>query len=135
VGNTLFNPGRAALALVIGLIFAGWLVIAGAVLWLVGWVLSFVWLDLIGNVMTGVANSFTNQIATSIMLVTAVTIGAVIVGVFMARGLHAKATAQIVTMVGVAMIGPIFLADPLADILSSHGVLVQGRNLGLSVAA
>ncbi|MFE3445385.1 hypothetical protein ACFXNW_20345 [Nocardia sp. NPDC059180] len=135
VGNSLFNPAKAALALVIGLIFAGWIVIEGAVLWLVGWVLSFVWLDLIGSVMTGVAHSFTSQIATSIMLVTAVTIGGVIVAVFIARGLHAKATAQIVTMVGVAMIGPIFLADPLADILSSHGVLVQGRNLGLSVAA
>ncbi|TLF74024.1 hypothetical protein [Nocardia cyriacigeorgica] len=135
IGNSLFNPAKAAVGLVIGLIFAGWLVIVGAVLWLLGWVLSFVWLDLIGNVMKGVANSFTNQIATSIMLVTAVTIGAVIVGVFLARGLHAKAASQIVTMVGVAMLGPIFLADPLADILSSHGVLIQGRDLGLSVAA
>ncbi len=135
VGNSLFNPANAALALVIGLIFAGWLVVVGIVVWLVGWVLSFVWLDLIGSVMTGVAESFTNQIATSIMLVTAVTIGAVIVGVFLARGLHAKATAQVVTMVGVAMLGPIFLANPLAEILSSHGVLVQGRDLGLSIAA
>ncbi|MBF6082939.1 hypothetical protein IU485_16375 [Nocardia cyriacigeorgica] len=135
VGNSLFNPADTALALVIGLIFAGWLVVVGAVLWLVGWVLSFVWLDLIGNVITGVANSFTSQIATTIMLVTAATIGAVIVGVFLARGLHAKATAQIVTMIGVAMLGPIFLANPLAEILSSHGVLVQGRDIGLSVAA
>ncbi|WP_280201502.1 hypothetical protein [Nocardia cyriacigeorgica] len=135
VGNTLFNPAKAGLALVIGLIFAGWIVIEGAVIWLVGWVLSFAWLDLISGVLMGVARSFTDQIATSILLLTAATTGGVVVAVYIVRQQHAKATAQIVTMIGIAMLGPFFLAEPLGEILSSHGVLVQGRDIGLSVAA
>ncbi|MBF6089218.1 hypothetical protein [Nocardia cyriacigeorgica] len=135
VGISLFNPVNAGLAIVIGVIFAGWIVIVGGAIWLIGWVFSFVWLDLIGSVMAAVARSFTSQVATSIMLVTAATIGGVIVAVFIVRQQPAKATAQVVTMIGVAMIGPIFLADPLADIVSSHGVLVTGRDVGLSVAA
>ncbi|NEW54329.1 hypothetical protein GV794_01405 [Nocardia cyriacigeorgica] len=135
VGIALFNPVNAGLAIVIGVIFAGWIVIVGGSIWVVGWVFSFVWLDVIGGVMTTVARSFTNQIATPIMLVTAVTIGGVIVAVFVVRQQPAKATAQVVTMVGVAMMGPIFLANPLSEILSSHGVLVTGRDVGLSVAA
>jgi hypothetical protein len=49
--------------------------------------------------------------------------------------INAKAVLQIVTMLGVAVLGPVFLAQPLADVLSSDGLLAQGRNLGLAVAA
>ena len=38
-------------------------------------------------------------------------------------------------MLLVAIIGPLYLSHPLADALSSDGLLAQGRNVGISVAA
>ncbi|MFQ6395096.1 hypothetical protein ACLMAJ_16730 [Nocardia sp. KC 131] len=131
----LLNPGNTALSLVISLEFAGWIVIVTTGIWLIGYALSFKWLDMFGSALSGVADSLTGQIATPIMLVTAVTIGAFFVGWFIVRGFHSKAAIQVVTMIGVAIIGPVFLAAPLAEVLSSDGWLAQGRDVGLSVAA
>ncbi|WP_327100887.1 hypothetical protein OIE68_20060 [Nocardia vinacea] len=38
-------------------------------------------------------------------------------------------------MLAVAVLGPLFLAEPLAEEFSQDGMLAQGRNLGVSVAA
>ncbi|MEV6427498.1 hypothetical protein [Nocardia sp. NPDC051463] len=131
----LLNPGNTALSLVIGVIFAGWLVITTSGIWLIGFALDFRWLDMIGSGFNSAAKSLVHIIATPLMLATAATIGAFFVGWFIIRGYHAKAVIQVVTMFVVAVVGPIFLADPLEDVLSSDGLLAQGRNVGLSVAA
>lgn len=133
--ESLLKPRTTILWAVLGLEFIGYIAIVTTAIWLIGYALSFRWLDMFSSALHGVADALTAQIATPIMLVTAATIGAVCVGWFIARGYHAKATMQVVTMVGVALLGPLFLAEPLADVLSSHGLLAQGRDLGISVAA
>jgi hypothetical protein len=133
--ESLFKPRATILWAVLGFEFIGYIAIVTTAIWLIGYALSFRWLDMFSAALHGVAEAMTAQIATPIMLVTAASIGAVCVGWFIARGYHAKATMQVVTMVGVALLGPLFLAEPLADVLSSHGLLAQGRDLGISVAA
>ncbi len=133
--ESLFKPRATILWAVLGLEFIGYIAIVTTAIWLIGYALSFRWLDMFSAALRGVADALTSQIATPIMLLTAATIGAFFVAYFIARGYHAKATMQVVTMVGVALLGPIFLAEPLAEVLSSHGLLAQGRNLGISVAA
>ncbi|MEV6428003.1 hypothetical protein [Nocardia sp. NPDC051463] len=130
-----FNAGATILWAILGLEFIGYLAIVTTAIWLIGFALSFRWLDMFGSALRGVAGALTGQIATPMMLVTASAIGAFFVGWFIVRGYHSKATVQVVTMVAVAIVGPVFLSDPLADVLSSDGLLAQGRNVGISVAA
>jgi hypothetical protein len=131
----IFNPGATILWAILGFEFVGYMAIVTTAIWLIGNALRFQWLNMFGAALTGVADRLTGQIATPILLVTAATIGALCVAWFWLRGYHAKAVLQIVTMLGVAVLGPVFLAQPLADVLSSDGLLAQGRNLGLAVAA
>ncbi|MBO0854356.1 MAG: hypothetical protein J2P18_11360 [Nocardia sp.] len=131
----ILHPEKSALALVIGLEFAGWMVIVTSAIWLIGYALSFQWLNLFSRPLEAVAHALSGQIATPALLIVAATIGAFFVAWFTVRGFHSKATMQVVTMLLVGVVGPVFLAAPLADVLSSDGLLAQGRDLGISVAA
>ncbi len=133
--GSLLHPQNTAMSLVLDLEFAGWLVIVTTAIWFIGYALSFKWLDTIGQALVGVANQLDKQIATPLVLITCATIGAFFVAYFVARGFYSRATMQVVFMLGVAVIGPLFLAHPLADALSSDGILAQGRDVGISVAA
>ncbi|WP_406236140.1 hypothetical protein [Nocardia sp. NBC_01009] len=129
------NAGATILWAILGLEFIGYMAIVTTAIWVIGFALSFRWLNMFGSALHGVADALTGQIATPLMLVTAATVGAFFVAWFIVRGNPAKATMQVVTMIGVAIIGPVFLADPLGDVLSSDGLLAQGRDVGISVAA
>ncbi len=131
----VLHPVTTALSVILGLEFIGYLVIVTSAVWMIGYSVSFQWLDLIGRSLTGVARRLSGQIATPIVLITAASIGAFFVAWFTVRGYYAKATLQIMTMLVVAALGPITLADPLGDVLSPRGLLAQGRDLGISVAA
>ena len=131
----IFSPGNIVMSFLIIVLFAIWLVITVTAIWLPTDTLDFGWLTIVSKPLQGVADALTGQIATPIMLVTFVTIGGIPVGVFIVRGYFSKASMQVVMMVGVAILGPLFLAEPLAEVLSPDGLLAQGRNLGISVAA
>ncbi|MFI5541851.1 hypothetical protein ACIA5H_36325 [Nocardia sp. NPDC051900] len=131
----VLNPSSTILWSVLGFEFIGYIAIVTTAIWLIGNALSFEWLNMFGSALTGVADRLTVQIATPMLLTTAATIGAFCVAWFLLRGYHAKAVLQIVTMLGVAILGPAFLAEPLGDVLSSNGLLAKGRDLGISVAA
>ncbi|WP_327149499.1 hypothetical protein [Nocardia sp. NBC_01329] len=133
--GSLFEPLQTAIAVVLGLEFAGYIVIVTGAIWLIGYTMSFHWLDPVGEALSGVAGSLDAQIATPLLLIVAASIGAFFVAWFVLRGQRARAVTQAVTMVGVAVIGPTFTAQPLEDVLSSHGLMSQGRDLGISVAA
>ncbi|WP_155981556.1 hypothetical protein [Nocardia sp. BMG111209] len=133
--GSILHPGNTALSIVLGLEFAGWKIIVITAIWLIGYALSFAWLNLISKALLEVGHSLTGQIATPAMLITAATIGAFFVAWFVIRGYVAKATIQAATMVIVGILGPLFLSEPLADVLSSHGLVAQGRDLGIEVAA
>ncbi|WP_433683196.1 hypothetical protein [Nocardia sp. CA-119907] len=131
----VLNPGATILWAILGFEFIGYIAIVTTAIWLIGNALSFQWLNMFSSALTGVADRLTGQIATPVLLITAATIGAFCVAWFWLRGYHAKAVLQIVTMLGVAILGPVFLAEPLADVLSPDGLLAKGRDLGISVAA
>ncbi|MEU7769075.1 hypothetical protein AB0B25_28810 [Nocardia sp. NPDC049190] len=131
----VFNPGNTVLSLLISVLFAIWLVLVTTGVWLPSQTFDFGWLNMFSAPLRGVATNLTAQIATPLMMATAAAIGAFFVGWFIVRGYHAKAVMQVLTMVVAAILGPLFLAAPLAEVLSSDGLLVQGRDLGISVAA
>lgn len=133
--GSLLQPDKTIVWTILTLEFVGYLTIVTTAIWIVGYALGFQWMDWFGSALTGVADALTGQIATQMVLITAATIGAFFVAWFVVRGFHAKATMQVLTMVVVAVIGPIYLAEPLAEVLSSHGLLSEGRDLGLTVAA
>ncbi|GGL37227.1 hypothetical protein GCM10011588_60020 [Nocardia jinanensis] len=133
--GSLFEPLETAVAVVLGLEFAGYIVIVTGAIWVIGYTMSFHWLDPFGRALSGIARSLDAQIGIPMVLIVATSIGAFIVAWFVLRGFHARAATQVVTMVGVAVIGPVFMAEPLEDVLSSHGLMSQGRDLGISVAA
>ncbi|MEV0110534.1 hypothetical protein AB0H42_29935 [Nocardia sp. NPDC050799] len=133
--GSLINPGYTVLWTLLGLEFVGYMAIVTTAIWIVGFTFGFTWLDMFANALNGVAAALSHQIATPMMLITAATIGTFFVAWFIVRGFPSKATMQVITMLGVAIIGPVFLAEPLADVLSSDGLLTQGRDVGISVAA
>ncbi|MFE3081495.1 hypothetical protein ACFXG7_35980 [Nocardia tengchongensis] len=134
-GDALFHLKETGLATVINLEFAGWMVIVITGIWLIGYVLSFQWLNLFAAPLRLFARVLTGELTLPVMLIAAATIGAFCVAWFVLRGHHTKATLQIVTMLAVALLGPMFLADPLSEVLAPDGWLGQGRDLGLSIAA
>ncbi|MEU4435625.1 hypothetical protein AB0F65_33545 [Nocardia rhamnosiphila] len=133
--GSLFEPLETAISIVLGLEFAGYIVIVTGAIWVIGYTMSFHWLDPFGDALSGVARSLHAQLGIPMMLLVAASLGAFIVAWFVLRGHHARAATQAVTMVGVAVIGPVFMAQPLEDVLSSHGLMSQGRDLGIAVAA
>ncbi|MEU2036868.1 hypothetical protein [Nocardia amamiensis] len=133
--GSVLRPLDTVTSALIGLLFIGYLVIVTSAVWLIGYAISFRWLDPIGNVLAGAVDRLTSQLNTPLLITTAAAIGAFFVGWFIVRGYHGKATMQIVTMLGVALLSPFVLQDPLGHVLSSDGTLAQGRDLGVSVAA
>ncbi|MFC9897760.1 hypothetical protein ACFVMC_29075 [Nocardia sp. NPDC127579] len=129
------DPMSTALSLVLGLEFMVFLVIVISAIWSAAFVLSFGWLDWLGKPFGFVAERTTDHVATPILMTTAAALGAFFVAWFIIRGYHAKAVLQILSMVAVALFGAFYLADPMADVLSSEGLLVQGRDVGIAVAA
>jgi hypothetical protein len=132
---SILSPLTTMLAMVLQLLFAVWKVVVTLAIWVVGYALSFGWLDLFSDVLLGTARVFSGQIATTVVLVAAATLGAFIVSYFVLRGLYARATMQVVTMLAVAVFGVVFLANPLAEVLGPDGLLAKGRDLGVSIAA
>lgn len=131
----VFNLGNFALWIILMPMFALWLVTVTTGVWFPAEAMDFGWLNLISAPLQAMAQNLTLQIATPLLAATALAIGAFFVGYFILRALYAKAVTQVVTMIIVAIGGVFFLANPMAEALSDHGVLVQGRDLGLSVAA
>ncbi|MFD8249004.1 hypothetical protein [Nocardia sp. NPDC059691] len=131
----VLNLANFALWILLMPLFAVWLLFSTTGVWLPGEAMSFRWLNLISAPLRAMALHFTGQIATPVLAGTAATIGAIFVGYFIVRAMIAKAVMQVVVMIAVAIAGVPILADPLSEALSAQGFLVQGRDLGLSVAA
>ncbi|MEU6190919.1 hypothetical protein [Nocardia sp. NPDC047038] len=131
----MLNLGNFALWIILMPLFAVWQLLSITGVWLPNKALDFQWLNLISAPLQAMARNLTAQIATPLMASTALAIGAFFVGYFIVRALYAKAVTQVATMIVFAIAGVFFLANPLSEALSDHGLLVQGRDLGLSVAA
>ncbi|WP_280276402.1 hypothetical protein [Nocardia wallacei] len=132
---SLFNPGKTVVSALLELEFVGYMAIVTSAIWMIGFVLGLGWLSTVGVALQGTAEGMTGQVATTAALFTGVTMGALVVGIFIIRGHFAKAKVQVVTMFIVAVLGPVFLADPLGEVLSADGFFAQARNVGIAVAA
>ncbi|WP_280406585.1 hypothetical protein, partial [Nocardia carnea] len=131
----LLDPGATILWTLIGVEFVGYMIIVTTAIWFIGYTLSFAWLDLFADALRGTADAFAAQIATPAVLITAAAIGAFFVAWFTVRGFHSRAVVQTLTMLAVAVLGPLFLAAPLAGALGSDGLLARGRDAGIAIAA
>ncbi|WP_429424276.1 hypothetical protein [Nocardia sp. GAS34] len=134
-GESIFHPIRTSMTFVLVLVFEGWIVIVITGIWVIGYGLSFRWLNVVGIVLIRVSDKLSGQLTTTIIVVVFATTGSFFVAYFVVRGFHAKATMQVATMLLVAVIGPLYLAHPLSDVMASDGLLAQGRDLGITVAA
>ncbi|MEU7765491.1 hypothetical protein AB0B25_10275 [Nocardia sp. NPDC049190] len=132
---SLFNVKGGGVSIILGFLFAIFMVLVIGAIWIALFVADFGWLNWLGKPFIAVADGLTNTLATPLMLVVAVTIGGVFVAVFILRGNPAKAVVQVTAMFFVALSGAAYLANPMADVLSSHGLLAQGRDVGIAVAA
>ncbi|MEV2225791.1 hypothetical protein AB0E01_38875 [Nocardia vinacea] len=133
--GSLFHPIVTILAAVLGIMAAFFLLVVVLPIWLFDSAISLGWLDWIRAPLTGAAESFTAQIATTAVFFLFITLGSFFVSYFVARGLFAKAAFQVATLLVLASFSALFLRDPLGEVFSSDGMLAQGRNVGLSVAA
>lgn len=133
--GSLFRPAQTLLIILLRLEFLGWWILLTLSIWLIGWVLSFAWLNTLSHVMDGVSHSLVHQFATAPVMFAAATFGAFFVAYFVARGFYGRATRQIVVMMVVALTGLIFLAEPLGLVLGPNGALMKGRDFGVAVAA
>ncbi|WP_227983636.1 hypothetical protein [Nocardia spumae] len=133
--GSLLHPANTAVSTILDLEFAGFMAIAVTAIWLIGYAISFRWLSLISAPLTGVADTLAGQIGTPLVITVAAAVGAFFVAWFVLRGMFSKATLQVVTMLAVALFGVGYLADPMADVLSPHGLLAEGRDVGVAVAA
>ncbi|WP_330232526.1 hypothetical protein OHA40_08550 [Nocardia sp. NBC_00508] len=130
----LLNPGKLMASQVLKLLFAPWHAVETFQIWLPGKTISFDWMPTITAPLVPVIDNLIKLIATPLMAATAAAIGAFFVAWFIVRGLISKAVVQILMMMVVAIGTPLFLASP-HEVVSAHGLLIQGRDLGLSVAA
>ncbi|MFI6956153.1 hypothetical protein ACIBJI_22080 [Nocardia sp. NPDC050408] len=133
--GSILHPGNAALSTALDLEFAGFMATEVTGIWVIDYAVSFRWLDLVAEPLSRVADTLAGQVGTPLIFVFAVTIGGIPVAWFVVRGYFSKATLQVMTMIGVAMFSVPYLAHPLADVLSSDGLLAQGRDVGVAVAA
>ncbi|MFE6862391.1 hypothetical protein [Nocardia sp. NPDC057668] len=130
----VLNPGDTALAVVIDLEFIGYIVMVSFAIWLIGYIFSFQWLAYFSDPLRDLGDALAEHVGTPLLLAVAVTIGGLIVAMFVMTGHYAKAVTQIATMIVVAVF-PIFMINPVADILAPDGLLSQGRDVGMAVAA
>lgn len=133
--SSIFRPMQTVALVVVRTEFVGWWILVTLSIWIIGWVISFSWLNTMSAVLAGVGHALVDQLAITTLTLAAATVGAFFVAYFVARGHYAKAARQIVTMLAVAVFGVLLLADPLAHILGPDGVLAKGRDIGVSVAA
>lgn len=130
----LLDPGATVVWTILGLEFVGYMIIVTTAIWFIGFALGFTWLDLFAEALRGVAGALSAQLATPMVLITAASIGAFFVAWFIVRGFPARAVVQTLTLLTVAVLGPLFLSAPLSAVLDSDGLLAQGRDVGMAVA-
>lgn len=130
--GSVLHMDKALIALPIMLVYALWWIGSETAIYLLGYGMSFQWLNFVATPMRGVAHALTGQLPVALITATAVTVGSIFVAYFFARGFLARAVTQILFMMIVALLAPMILGDPLGDDLQ---MLAKGRDVGVSVAA
>ncbi|WP_433733126.1 hypothetical protein ACQP0C_12765 [Nocardia sp. CA-129566] len=133
--ESIWHPMTTVWGAVLGFMCALFLLVVVLPIWAFDSAIDLSWLDWIRAPLSGAAGSLTAQIATTAMFFFFVTLGSLIVAYFVARGFFAKASFQVATLLILASLSALFLRDPLEEVFSPHGMMAQGRDVGLSVAA
>ncbi|WP_280393731.1 hypothetical protein [Nocardia brasiliensis] len=129
------EPGTFFIATLTGCVMVGWAILTITPIHLIGSALSFSWMDSFEQPLRDLSDSYTRVIVTPPILLFSASIGAFFAMYFFIRGFHAKAVYQIIFMLGVAVLAPALLLDPMSRVFSSNGLLGMGRDFGLAVAS
>lgn len=134
-GGSLFHPINSGTSTFIQAEFGIWLIMVTTAVWFVCWALSFNWLNLIAEPVRSISDALTQTLSTPVILSLAGTLAAIPVAYFLLRGNFAKGATQICVIMAIGVLGGSLFADPVADVMGSNGLLAQGRDAGMSVAA
>ncbi|MEU0539030.1 hypothetical protein ABZ319_04110 [Nocardia sp. NPDC005978] len=133
--GSVIRPDHTIVSLLLKLECTGYLIIVILAIWLIGYTLSFEWMDAVAGLLTAAAQNFALNIATTEVRALGVCIGGFIVAIALTRGFTSRATTQTLTIMANAVLGVLVLPNPLGETFSSHGLLAQARNLALAVSA
>ncbi|RJO79866.1 hypothetical protein D5S18_00910 [Nocardia panacis] len=131
----ILNPIGVAVNVCFGFVFLIWILGSNFAIWILDFGVGLRIIAFIGKPVRSIANSMYDMFSSPYILISFAGIGAFIVAWFIMRGFYSKATMQIVVMGGTAVLGPLFLRDPIGELIGSDGWLALGRNLGISVGA
>ncbi|MFE6862389.1 hypothetical protein [Nocardia sp. NPDC057668] len=133
--GSVIRPDHTIVSLLLKLECTGYLIIVILAIWLIGYTLSFEWMDAVAGLLTAAAQNFALNIATTEVRALGVCIGGFVVAIALTRGFMGRATTQTLTIMANAALGVLVLPNPLGETFSSHGLLAQARNLALAVSA
>lgn len=131
----IFSPLNSVLYFSISSVLVFWVNVEVLGIWGWGLVMELRFLDPFTGILHRISDNLNSVIGTPVLFIVCATVGGSVVAYAIIRGLHARATMQVVMMFLVAIAGPTFLADPLGEVISPNGVLAQSRNVGIEVAA
>ncbi|MBL1079751.1 hypothetical protein JK358_35655 [Nocardia sp. 2] len=131
----LLHPRSTIIASYISLEWAGLMVIGSIPIWIMVIIISLVWLRPFSDAMIAVGQQFSDRFDNVEVLMFTATGGSVIVAYYLVRGKWSKAALKILIMIFIAIVGPFFLANPLAKTFAPDGLFAQGRDVGMVAAA
>ncbi|MFQ6327799.1 hypothetical protein ACLMAL_16895 [Nocardia sp. CWNU-33] len=131
----ILSPLNSVLYFSISFVVVVWTNVENLGIWGWGLVMELRFLDPFTGILHRISVNLNSVIGTPVLFILCGTVGGSVVAYSVIKGLPGRATSQIVMMLLVAIAGPPFLADPLAEVISPNGVLAQSRNVGIEVAA
>lgn len=128
------DPGKFFWSLLIDLGWEAYRASLAIVIWLTDWILGFSWLATISTPVLALSDSLTGMVARFGLTAVLTTAAAVVAVSWMARGRWALGLFELATTLIVASLAVGALASPVQSIAGQDGLLMQSRDLGLSVA-
>lgn len=128
------DPGKFFWSLLIDLGWEAYRASLAVVIWLTDWILGFSWLATISTPVLALSDSLTGIVARFGLTAVLTTAAAVVAVSWMARGRWALGLFELFTSLIVASLAVGALASPVQSIAGQDGLLMQSRDLGLSVA-
>lgn len=131
----LGSPGKALFGMLILIaweIYRWWI---GMVAWLLNWTVSFGWMDLLTKPLAVIGDAIEGHIiGPSNLMTTAIALGALGVGIFIARGHYGRAGVEFGIAAAILALATTGLAHPVTWVTSPDGPLNDARRTGIEIA-
>lgn len=133
--GSVMRPFNSQMSGMLGLEFALFLVVTVSAVWFIAYAMSFNWLNFLSKPVQEINVSLGHSLLVPGLLMACAGIGAGVVGFHFLRGNVSKGSVHIASILLLMVLGTTVFAHPLEQVLSSHGPLATGRDVGVSVAA